>query len=422
MLLLTGLAFAAPTPADVTAELAKVIPLVEQVTDRTFTAIPPLKFAAPGQTEQALSDEMAQTLAHRYPSLSAPSVARMADAMGGWMLHAIIGKYGYLAKTLFVRPLGLRDAERAAGVHDIDETGALDVVLAHELTHALQDQELGFGARSDAAPTIDAWRAQTALWEGHAVLVAAEVAARLGHPTAAAEGMTLQGLGGEAPTASNLDFWFNYRTSAVYLTAKSAEPTRAWDLLAEPPVTTAEVFARARARPATHVEVPAVQAVAATRLGFSDWPTLHRDQGELDLRRALGCDPAAVAAVVGGLIGGDSWSSMGSNGANTEVVVWEFVDQSSARALYDALYGTALASVKAVAGSRIPTTVKVTPATESAFEITVEVIPTSGLPNEAHSGIGVSERNVVQVSMFGARPKPGALMDALAASLLESAP
>jgi len=426
LLLLLASAIAMPSEKEVQAEYDRVRPVVQEVVGRPLKAIPRLRYAHPGEAQAVIEAELREQLANLYPGLAGWMREALAHHAGGGALTSIIGKYGYQSKSLFVRPRGIAEAAASAKLSDLDEVGVLDVVLAHELAHAVQDQEVDLGARFRAAADTDAWAALNAALEGHAVLVATEVARRLGEPEAAATVGKLQGLAGDGSTEVSPQLWFNYHTGAEFVAAAAPDPLRPWALLAAPPTTTGQVFVPSRyGQPWPDLRRdPSAWTTAAADLGVNGWTTYTEALGELALRTSVPTDAPTLEAATASLGGGDSWHAGDERGRSAEGEAWTSVDEAGAAALYATLEARAEAVAAGAPRSPVPMTFTGDVRTATSLAYTVVVTPSSGLPGEAHGLVTTRGPHTVSLEVFGLRPRQGAMAAAMEAVLgcLEAVP
>jgi hypothetical protein len=274
--------------------------LVEQAAGRRFERLPTVSVVDPDTLARVVYAEQLHLLARRKglaPGQAEAHAARSADAMR----HAAFGKYGFLDGHLYVDPAGIRAA--LPGASDQLLAAVLDLVLAHELTHALQDQELDL-ARLAQDRVGDEGIAVVCALEGHAAWVQMEVARELVAPDGAAVIAALLGYDASNPQHSTSPATFHdsyvYGQGTAFVASLEAKggTERTWQVLARPPVRTAMVvhpdrYAPAAKRPPARLLRAARTARAA--LASSGWTEVEEPLGDYNVRRALvsaGTDPA----------------------------------------------------------------------------------------------------------------------------------
>lgn len=161
--------------------LHEVLPLVEEVAERTFQRQPPLKLINREQLIALRKQdwEAAQPAGGRN---SAPSAGLYGDpARSGPEMYATLAAYRRRDATLYAIPTNVNLIRLPKGRRDRESL--VKCVLAHELVHALQNQD---GGSEAFLKTPDSWEelfARLALAEGQAEYVERQVGLRLGLDT-----------------------------------------------------------------------------------------------------------------------------------------------------------------------------------------------------------------------------------------------
>jgi hypothetical protein len=204
-------------------------------------------------------------------------------------------------------------SEQVAGLYDprskqlllVRGAGVDDVTLAHELTHALEDQHFAIG-RLDAGGFGDAATAQQALVEGSATALMLRYAQR--YPgDGPSLGQALSSLGSSTkgiPPAILRELLFPYEAGAAFVSALLLDGGRDWSLVdnAErfrPPVSSAEIL-HPRRWALVQRPLPVRLPDVGRALGGGWRRVLGGSFGEEDTREllhdALGAGGAALAA------------------------------------------------------------------------------------------------------------------------------
>ncbi|MCC7133525.1 MAG: hypothetical protein IT352_12785 [Gemmatimonadales bacterium] len=200
----------APGAADQSALQATVdslVPQVEKAVGLTFRTKP--RFAV--RTKEEVKAYLLSKLSGEFPT------AKIEGITAAYQLLELI------PDTLDIKALLLPlYAEQVAGYYDPDSTtlyaveGAkedqLRLVLAHELVHALQHEQLPLESLLKDVTNADRMAASQAVLEGHATIAMLGVV--LGEQAAAA--------GGPDALLADPDFWFQYRESVK--TAQTSMP------------------------------------------------------------------------------------------------------------------------------------------------------------------------------------------------------
>jgi hypothetical protein len=216
------------------------------------------------------------------------------------------GLYDPFTKKLYISPM-------------FDVTGALGrMVLAHEIDHALQDQNFDIETMgADKPGNDDRSAALMAMLEGDATLLMGEVVARDANPLSLLAELPKMALVdqsklAEAPVAIRDSLLFPYLNGMAFFQglggrtrrhpdgglARLADPSWRNDVFLDPPVSTEQILHPekylANERPA---EIPALE------VSTTDYPHVARDViGEFGVRLLLGAtlDPARVQQAAAG--------------------------------------------------------------------------------------------------------------------------
>jgi len=175
------------TDEEIEAYADKLIPMVEELNERKFTSKPKVKAVGNLQLIQALAKDLAPQYERQFPEVSKPLIYLQSYLTAGLVAPSLLGKYGVEDGTVYIVPLNLESTLSQRGVEGAHEDQILQLVIGHELTHALQDQELGLSDAVLSAETRDASKAFEATIEGHAVFIQNQLAAELGFGEAANE-------------------------------------------------------------------------------------------------------------------------------------------------------------------------------------------------------------------------------------------
>lgn len=169
-------------PSDLTEEhlnavVRELVPLVESAAGVSFVEIPFVRLGRKSDLDRIVQNEAGSTYDALRPD--APDWLRerfIRDASS----DGVAGKYALAERILLVAPESMaRIADRVP-----DDPLALDhvirLVLAHEMTHALQDQRFEIAQQFEHPVHVDAFQALRGVTEGHANFVESRVAEALG--------------------------------------------------------------------------------------------------------------------------------------------------------------------------------------------------------------------------------------------------
>src|SRR5215213_6165776 len=137
-------------------------------------------------------DSLQPELQKQFGELGARSMGGMVRGLAANQAVGLLGRYVATAQTIVLLPGNLKPILRHLGVEERYTRDLLEIVLAHELTHVVQDARHHIHRRSIPLRG-DEQTAWVMLVEGHATWVQERVAAELGLNEAAqrlADGMT----------------------------------------------------------------------------------------------------------------------------------------------------------------------------------------------------------------------------------------
>ncbi len=156
----------------------QVLPLVEQAAGRKLKDLPSILVV----TRREYVDEMVQPVQSRSNSKadSGPSSRRPDPKQYEPLANYIFGAYDPKDNEIYLLPENFKPRLMTAGVPERFHAQILKMVVAHELTHALQRQETSSKARISGRRSHGQYFAQRAMIEGHATFVMNQVARKLG--------------------------------------------------------------------------------------------------------------------------------------------------------------------------------------------------------------------------------------------------
>jgi len=300
---LTGLPFLGSAAAqtngaeELKSVVAELVPIVEEQAGRKFFHIPELVIADAGILADVLYEEQIHLL-QNLVKLDEAESRESAHRTSSNLSYAFVGKYGFLDKKLYVVSDGIRDALAQRGVSPELIEPVIEIVLAHELTHALQDQHTDLDKVVSSRVDADAVMAVNCLVEGHAVWVHERVGSALGHDDALIIVRDILGYGDRGHDISNMSSGAFY-TSYVYGKGRAfvdhhvrtggVEAT--WRMLVNPPgdtsmIVTPETY-NPYVAPAWRADVRNAIAMARMTITPPSWSPIDEGIGDYHLRRNL---------------------------------------------------------------------------------------------------------------------------------------
>ena len=288
------------TDEQIQAHAVRIIPIIEELNGRTFDAIPPVKSVGNFQMIQILARDLAPQIEKQLPDVPKVLIYFKAYLSAGLYAPSLLGKYGTEDRTVYVLPQNLHAIVEAEAIDARYEEDVLQIVIGHELTHGLQDQEIDLAQSILDAPDPDAMNAFNATIEGHAMFIENALAAKLGlddAATAAAGLIMTEDLDDDAYLFERLAHVNAVQMEQVYLGGerfirhhhKQGGLEKIWQLLAEPPLRSSMIT-----QPATYSADPeplpdfeSEFAFALETSGLEDWSQKVSHLGDFDLRARL---------------------------------------------------------------------------------------------------------------------------------------
>jgi len=299
---LTGLPFwgsaAAQTSEEARLEriVEELVPIVEEQAGRKFFRVPELVIADAEILSAVLFEEQIHLL-RNLVKLDDEESRQSAYRTSSQLSSAFVGKYGFLDKKLYVVADGIRDALAQRGVAEDHIQPVISIVLAHELTHALQDQHTDLDQVVSSRIDADAVMAVNCLVEGHAVWVHERVGTTLGYEDALHIVRDILGYG--EPDAGFADSPGAFYTSYVYGKGRAFVDHHAqnggveatWKMLISPPGDTSMIVApetyNPLVAPAWRAEVRDAIAMARMTITPPSWQPVDEGIGDFHLRKNL---------------------------------------------------------------------------------------------------------------------------------------
>ncbi|MGB3965317.1 MAG: hypothetical protein WBO45_01205 [Planctomycetota bacterium] len=165
--------------AGLQAIVARAVPAVERATGRKFARPPVVTLADAGDVMRSLRDDLLPQTAAFYQGQPKARIEKALQLRADLFASALLGKYGLHSRELYVLPHFVSTQLAAVKWSDADHAQILQLVVLHELVHALQDQEIGLAERLARCTASDTGEAFAMLIEGHAVFCSERAATEL---------------------------------------------------------------------------------------------------------------------------------------------------------------------------------------------------------------------------------------------------
>lgn len=276
--------------------VAEVVPLVEEVTGRKFKKIPEVKLAGRPEVASALALDIGPQLQRLDPNLGFFRTANMALASSKALAPALLGKYGFHKKILYLLPRNFDSLLRLSKIGPEHRDAVLKLITAHELAHALQDQQVDLLGVLEKIKTVERSQAANATIEGHAVFVQDAVGRKLGLDDAVVASARLFSAGVVQladPAQQLMARSISQRFEVIYLGGRdfiahhfaAGGNDRVWEIMAKPPADTTMILQPERYSPDTTPEINYAEVMKGVELLFGDvlWNATHARIGQLAL-------------------------------------------------------------------------------------------------------------------------------------------
>jgi hypothetical protein len=289
------------TAEEVTAWVKELIPLVEKGAGRKFRQQPVVRLAKRDEVFEALTRDLVPQYKSLNPGWSDGQVRDEATRQARPLAMCFLGKYGFTDGTVYLLAGNVKPLFKLCDTDEKLLSAIVKLVVAHELTHALQDQELDLKTKLAAIKSVDASLAISAAMEGHAVFVQDSVGQALELDAAVLETSRLFSAGAvkfHDPALEIINRVVASQYDQVYLGGRDfirfhhekGGNDRVWEVLAHPPASTAMVRL-----PATYAAVTGTSFDYAKILdglqgdfGKADWVVQNTEVGEFQLRSIYG--------------------------------------------------------------------------------------------------------------------------------------
>lgn len=334
------------SPKNLARTVDAVVPAIERAAGRRFLTPPVVALADVEQLRTMLRDEEALISASVLRDTPADRRAQLVEEHSRALdTRGLLGKYGLLQKELLlvrdsiVDVLAEADPATRPPLEDV-----VEVIVVHELTHALHDQHSDLTRITRGLTDQDSLLAAASTWEGLATWVAERVAVDRGDTEAY---VFLAGLQGWSPQGllrtDAYPVWATYGRGrdAIAWHFNHGGFDEVWTVATSPPASTGGVFRPetwSPTRAPTALDYAGLLRGAEHVLTNTDWDVAISTVGEFDLRgEAIGGDTEATIDTMMAHLG-QAWQLSGTRPDRTCAVrILEFDGPEWAQRYLDAL-------------------------------------------------------------------------------------
>lgn len=272
------------------AALAEVTPLVEKAAGRSFSEPITIELMDAEAHFERMRDEYIWIYGEISPDTPEALRNRMALSGARMIMVGALGKYGPLDKVVYLNQQGIDASVAQAGLSEGQRRDAMKLILAHEIGHALEDQQVDLKETIEELHDTEQFGAAAASWEGLATWIEGQVATDLGTEDVFWALNGLQGWGRAG--IQELGSWHTWSTYGqgyrfIGHHASNHGTDQIWKILQDPPASTSQIW-----RPETYdptIPKPPRDYAAALRgveqkLTKGEWMVANTRLGETTLR------------------------------------------------------------------------------------------------------------------------------------------
>jgi len=241
------------TERDIEEFLPTIVPLVEEIAGRKFKKLPLVRLSDRKSMVKILFKDIFPQFEKILSKMDAVDLKQQALRHSKILSIYLLGKYGFSDKILYILPRNFLPLMSLAQIDKVHVKNVAKLIVAHELTHALQDQEINVTERIESISNSEESMSFNSVIEGHAMWVMKNVGSKLKIEESVVEASKLFSVGVIKFKDSALDILQNIlstRLSAIYqggekfieYFAKQGEPEKIWELISHPPKRTNVIF------------------------------------------------------------------------------------------------------------------------------------------------------------------------------------
>lgn len=277
----------------------ELIPLVEQAAGRKFKTTPKVKLVRRDAMESVLAHELAIPYKKLCPNLSSAELNEQLDALSYVYSIFILGKYGTITRTLYLLPRNFQPLMEITDVAPKYRQQIAKLVIAHELSHALQDQYMSLADLQKSPDSIEKSLSLAATIEGFAMFIADKVADELKVNSAAKEMAriiatgSIKGVDPAINAASQREAGILqgiYIQGSKFIAYQSEDGglEKVWKVIATPPTRTSEIYhpETYSLSPKSTIDYAKVLKGMEKHLGKQSWSVENSEVGEMEMHAA----------------------------------------------------------------------------------------------------------------------------------------
>ncbi len=159
--------------------LIETAPLVEKHTGWKIPDLPKFRLVTREQYAAVAAREVVDLIRRRMPQLTEANALAAAEEAARAHAVGLLGRYSFLSRTIFLLPGNLKPMARRMNIEHRFTRDLIEIIVAHEMTHAAQDHAHPYAKIQAGAEDEEAQAAYMMLAEGHAMFIQERVASDL---------------------------------------------------------------------------------------------------------------------------------------------------------------------------------------------------------------------------------------------------
>jgi hypothetical protein len=153
----------------------ELIPLVEKASGRKFKHVPKIKIASRDEVAESLAQDFEVKYKNNMLGWSSKRRTEAAQAFAEFRVPLLLANYGHSNKTLYLLPRNIMLLLKSCEIDTKYTQSIVRLVIAHELTHALQDQTINLSQKLIGMESENEVRVFEICFEGHSLFVQDQV-------------------------------------------------------------------------------------------------------------------------------------------------------------------------------------------------------------------------------------------------------
>ena len=156
---------------DIENIIIELSPIMERVAGKKIQKFPEIRIVDKDRVKNAYIEDLTSQLKWAMPERNESQIHEIAESKASKICSYMLCKYGYLDNVLYIVPGNINALIRSNEIKERSFKPILTLLIAHELTHALQNQEIDIVEKFKSLDSIEKLEALNAVLEGHALFI-----------------------------------------------------------------------------------------------------------------------------------------------------------------------------------------------------------------------------------------------------------